>query len=209
MVFNEKTGCLYIVFEGFDRTNNVVSSSGAAVLLVYSIINKVWFYYSYSQSSISNTIVIFDDDIYLTYETAGSKEGLLRIEQFGRAQDQDPDSAGGAYAGFPIVANILSAALSTSRDSGLRQKFNSLELYAYINTGSTTGVSCYLVENFGKVTATTSPAHIDDDFNSVQLNVGSAREYVQYNLKIRTDTITGEPTVLYNLNALMEQGGYR
>jgi hypothetical protein len=203
----KKTGCIYILFKYIPaRTNNVLASSSTLnpIMFVFNTNGNAWATYKYTTNGDYNALVEHSSKLMTGLQGLGL---VYELEKDGLYGDEKPLSLG-TYD--TITTNILSAALSAARDSGQRQKFNSLELYAYINAGSASNpVECYLVENFGKVSGTTKPAVIEDEFNSIPLNVGSSREYVQYSLTVKTNSSSGDPTVLYNLNALMEQGGYR
>lgn len=207
-VFFAQTGCIYISFPvRLGRTDNKLTSdviSAGAILLVYNTLTGAWFQYIYGNDSTWVSICEHSRKLIAAPPTT---RYVFELEKSGVFRDEIP-AVLSTYR--EISANLLSPCISSSRDSGNRQKFNALELYAYINAGSATDpVQCYLVENFGKVTGTTKPAIIEDDFNSIPLNVGSSREYVQYSLTVKTNSSSGDPTVLYNLNALIEQGGYR
>lgn len=204
--FNSANSCIYVsTYYSFPRTNNKFDFGdfqSKSRILVYNTLTGAWFTYNYENVRVYG-LCQFGDKLV----SASSSTTVSELEKSGVFNDEIP-SAPGAYD--TITANILSACVSCTRDSGNRQKFNALNLFAYINAGTATDpVQCYLVENFGKVTGTTKPAINEDDFNSVPLNVGSSREYIQYSLTVKTNSSAGDPTVLYNINALMEQGGYR
>jgi hypothetical protein len=205
----KRTSCIYAYFSyGLIRTNNTLSFNNGTtdtLMFVFNTVTGAWWSYIYSNLFTSQPSMI-EIGKYLLVGTAFNGV-VLEIEKIDVYNDEDPENLS-TYN--DITANILSAALSSNRDSGVRQKFNSLELQAYMNAGiATIPVQCYLVENFGNTSAITKPAILEDRFNSIAFNVGSSREYVQYSLTIKTNTGGGDNTVLYNLNALMEQGGYR
>lgn len=200
------TGCIYVQFYNkLSRAFNKLTTASvnpAAIWFVYNTNNGAWTFYNPS-TSMSDLVEFRGKLIAAPFNTKHVREH----EKPNVFNDENTASPG-SY--LPITGNILSSAYTSRSFQGLDQKTNEIALFGFFNLGvATAKINVALVENFGKtLTDYYYPEYSDGAFNALKMPIGGLSSYSQYTMNVITDASSGEPTTLYSLGILSEQGSF-